>query len=89
MNTKSIPAFIMLVAGAFASILGLINRYENTEFIIMIIIVLLVFYVLGCIVKIILDKNFNGMDKQVQDEQKESEEAKENIEAAEGVKAGE
>ena len=89
MNTKLIPAFIMLLAGAVASILGLINRYETTEFIIMILIVLLVFYVMGCIVKMIVDKNFKGMDKQVQDEQKESEEAKENIESAEGEKAGE
>lgn len=89
MNTKSIPALIMLLAGAIASILGLINRYETTEFIIMLLIVLLVFYVLGCIVKIIVDKNFKGMDEQVQDEQKESEEAKENIESKEGTKADE
>ena len=89
MNTKSIPAFIMLLAGAVASILGLINRYETTEFIIMILIVLLVFYIIGGIVKIIVDKNFKGMDEQVQDEQKESEEAKENIESAEGTKADE
>lgn len=89
MNTKSIPALIMLLAGSIASILGLVNRYETTEFIIMILIVLLVFYVLGCIVKTILDKNFKGMDEQVQDEQKESEEAKENIESTEGTKADE
>ena len=89
MNTKSIPAFIMLLAGAVASILGLINQYETTEFIIMILIVLLVFYIIGGIVKIIVDKNFKGMDEQVQDEQKESEEAKENIESAERTKADE
>ena len=83
MNTKSIPAFIMLFAGAVASILGLINRYETTEFIVMILIVLLVFYFMGCIIKIIVDKNFKGMDEQVQDEQEESEEAKENIESVE------
>ena len=87
MNTKSIPAFIMLLAGAIASILGLMNPYETTEFIIMLIIVLLVFYFLGCIVKLIVDKNFNGIDEQVQDEQEESEEAKENIESADGKKS--
>lgn len=89
MNTKSIPAFIMLLGGAIASILGLINQYETTEFILMILIVLFVFYILGCAIKIVVDKNFQGMDEQVQDEQEESEEAKENIESTEGMNADE
>ena len=89
MNTKTIPAFIMLLGGAIACILGLVNRYETMEFIIMILIVLLVFYVMGCIIKMIVDKNFQGMDEQVQDEQEESEEAKENIESTEQTGADE
>ena len=83
MKTKSIPAFIMLLAGAIACILGILNRYDTTEFVIMLFGVLVIFYFWGCIIKIVIDKNFQGMDKQVQDEQEESEEAKENIESSE------
>lgn len=89
MNTKSIPAFIMLLGGAIACILGLVNGYETMEFIIMVLIVLVVFYFMGCIIKMIVDKNFQGMDEQVQDEQEESEEAKENIESTEQTGADE
>lgn len=83
MKTNSIPAFIMLVGGAFACILGIVNKYETMHFVIMLLAVLCIFYFLGCIVKIIIDKNFQGMDESAQEEQEESEEAKENIESAE------
>jgi len=89
MNTKSIPAFIMLMGGAFACILGILNRYETIHFVTMLLIVLVVFYFMGCMIKIVIDKNFQGMDEQVLDEQEESEEAKENIESTEGKKADE
>ena len=89
MNTKSIPAFIMLIGGALACILGILNRYETIHFVTMLLIVLVVFYFMGCMIKIVIDKNFQGMDEQVLDEQEESEEAKENIESAEGKKADE
>ena len=83
MNTKSIPAFIMLLGGAVACILGILNRYETIHFVTMLFIVLVVFYFMGCIVKIVIDKNFQGMDKQVLDAQEETEETKENIESSE------
>ena len=89
MKTKSIPAFIMLLAGAIACILGIVNGYETMQFITMVLVVLVIFYFMGCIIKIVIDKNFQGMDEQVQDEQEESEEAKENIESAEGKNADE
>ena len=87
MNTKSLPAFIMLLGGALACILGILNRYETIHFVTMLLIVLIIFYIMGCVIKIVIDKNFQGMDEQVQDEQEESEEAKENIESAEGKAA--
>ena len=89
MKTKSIPAFLMLLAGAIACILGIVNGYETMEFITMLLVVLCIFYFIGCIVKIVIDKNFQGMDEQVQDEQEESEEAKENIESTEEKAADE
>ncbi len=82
MKTKQIPAIIMLLAGLIASILGIYNQMDIAAFTKMLLIVLCIFYVLGCIVKIILDKNFPEMTEE--DTEEESEEAdteKENIES--------
>ena len=47
MKTKSIPAILMLVAGAIACILGFVYRYETTQFFTMLLTVLVIFYILG------------------------------------------
>ena len=57
MKTKSIPAILMLLAGALACILGFMYQYETTKFFAMVLIVLVVFYMLGCILKIVIEKN--------------------------------
>ena len=79
MKTKSIPAIIMLVAGAMACIFGFVYQYETTHFFAMVLTVLIIFYILGCIVKIIIDKNFPVEPDQKEGETEESEETKENI----------
>ena len=79
MKTKSIPEILMLVAGALACILGFVYRYETTQFFTMLLIVLVVFYILGCIVKIIIDKNFPVKPVNVMRKTEETEEMKENI----------
>lgn len=68
MKTKQIPAIIMLTAGLVMSIAGVINRMEAVEFLKTLIIVLVVFYVLGCIAKLILDKNFKEEGKEATEE---------------------
>ncbi len=74
MKTKQIPAVIMLVAGFMTSIAGVVNHMETVQFLKTLIIVLVIFYVLGCVVKLILDKNFKeevkevAMDKAVEEE---------------------
>lgn len=83
MKTKSIPAIIMLVAGALACILGFVYQYETTQFFTMVLTVLIVFYVLGCIVKIIIDKNFPVESDKNEENTEESEETKENINSEE------
>ena len=79
MKTKSIPEILMLVAGALACILGFVYRYETTQFFTMLLVVLVVFYILGCIVKIIIDKNFPVEEAEKADTAEETEETKENI----------
>ena len=79
MKTKSIPVILMLIAGAMACILGFVYQYETTHFFAMVLTVLIIFYILGCIVKIIIDKNFPVESDQKEGEAEESEETKENI----------
>lgn len=67
MKTKSIPAIIMLGAGFIACIAGMNAHMEVAEFLKMLFIVLVVFYVLGCIVKLIVDKNFMEMKEETTD----------------------
>jgi len=79
MKTKTIPVIIMLIAGAIACVLGFVYHYETTEFFTMVLTVLVAFYMLGCIVKIIIDKNFPVETEKKPGDTEESEEMKENI----------
>ena len=79
MKTKTLPVILMLVAGAIACILGFVYHYETTDFFAMVLIVLVVFYMLGCIVQGIIDKNFSDFGKEDESLAEESAE-KENIE---------
>lgn len=81
MKTKSIPVTLMLVAGAMACVLGFIYHYETTHFFTMVLTVLIVFYVLGCIVKIIIDKNFPTGQSVEEKAVEETEDMKENIDS--------
>ena len=83
MKTKTIPVMLMLVAGAMACVLGFVYRYESTQFFTMVFTVLIVFYMLGCIVKIIIDKNFPVESDKNEENTEESEETKENINSEE------
>lgn len=89
MKTKSIPVILMLVAGAMACVLGFVYHYETTQFFTMVLTVLVVFYLLGCIVKIIIDKNFSETETEAEEVAEEAQETKENIESEGEKKADE
>lgn len=61
MKTKSIPAIIMLSAGFVACIAGMAAHMEVSDFMKMLLVVLILFYVIGCVVKVIFDRNFAEM----------------------------
>ena len=65
MKTKSIPAIVMLSAGFIACIAGMSAHMEVADFMKMLLVVLLLFYILGCFMQMIIDKNF----KEKQDEE--------------------
>ena len=56
MNTKKVPLFIMLLAGAVACIMTYINHYNLHDMLVVLLIVLIIFLILGLVVKKILDK---------------------------------
>lgn len=58
MNTKPIPAIVMLMAGFTACLAGMNAHMEVADFLKMLLIVLIVFYILGCMIKAVMDKNF-------------------------------
>lgn len=56
MNTKKIPAIVSLLAGLLALIVTYIGKLEFVEILTILFIVLLSFYILGCIVKAVIEK---------------------------------
>ena len=62
MKTKPIPAIIMLTAGFVACIVGILQHFSFGTYVKTLLLVLIGFYLLGCIVKLVLDKGFRVMD---------------------------
>ena len=84
MKTNSVPAIIMLVAGLIDSILSIYYRLPFLRFMEQLLIVLIIFYVIGIIVKIVLDRNFKDMDDEEKNEEDEPEDAAQTEQDAEG-----
>ncbi|MBD5550730.1 MAG: hypothetical protein HDQ96_06060 [Lachnospiraceae bacterium] len=70
---RLIPPFIMLTAGAITSILMVVRGCELHEFLARLLLILLVFYILGCLLKGILDiiDRQNKSPEPVEDENSE------------------
>ena len=62
MKTKPIPAIIMLTAGFVTCIVGIVQHFSFGTYVKTLLLVLIGFYLLGCIVKLVLDKGFRVMD---------------------------
>ncbi|MDD7643794.1 MAG: hypothetical protein PUK75_15235 [bacterium] len=67
MNTKPIPAIIMLTAGFVTCIIGIVQHDDFGVFVKKLFLILIAFYLLGCIVKLVLDKGFLVMDDPLSD----------------------
>lgn len=64
MKTKQVPAIVMLIAGFFTCIVSIFQHMEVGQFLKLLFIVLVSFYILGCVIKIILDRNFTETTNQ-------------------------
>ncbi len=56
MKTKDVPAIIMLLAGGVYCLFGIIYKIPLMEFLIHLLIILLVFWMFGGIIRMILDR---------------------------------
>ena len=73
MNRRTMPFILMLVAGAFACVMTYINEYSIIDKLLVLSIVMFVFYLLGALMKKVLDY----FDKQNEEKRKAEEEARE------------
>lgn len=55
MNRNNFPLVLMLVAGAVTCVINLIRQYPMPGQLVVLFVVLVVFYLLGCIIKWTLD----------------------------------
>ena len=55
MNTKNVPVLIMLIAGSITSIIAYIFHYPLKTMLWVLLVVLLLFYFVGCMIKNLLD----------------------------------
>lgn len=74
MKTKSIPAIVMLAAGFVTCVAGILTHMESIRFFKVLIAVLIIFYIIGCVAKVIIDRNFKEMEEETTDGKAVSEE---------------
>ncbi|MCM1282130.1 MAG: hypothetical protein NC180_08830 [Muribaculaceae bacterium] len=60
-RTNLLPALIMLTAGAIDCVVSIIGHLSMLEFTRRLLIVLVIFYILGSVVKLVVDINFPQM----------------------------
>lgn len=67
-KTRMIPPLLMLVAGAITSIITYVYNYEIKVMLFTLLFVLIVFYILGVVVKRILDSLAAQLEKSLKEE---------------------
>ena len=74
MKTKEIPAVVMLIAGGVYCLLGIFCKIPLMDFLVQLLVVLLVFWILGGIVRMVLDHFIGEIEEEAQEEEEEAEE---------------
>ncbi len=77
-RTKYIPSIISLAAGLIASIAAIINNYSSLETMIVVLIALIVFYIIGSIIRYIANKMLVIPEPEEETESEEEENSEEN-----------
>ena len=81
MKTNGVPAMVMLLAGFVDCLIAIRTHMTLGSFTRQLFLVLLIFYIIGCVVKIILDRNIDKMEdvKTVEDESQEEKATEDDI----------
>lgn len=84
MKTNYVPAIVMLLAGGVYCLLGIFYQIPLWEFSIQLLIVLIIFWIIGGIIRIVLDKYMGEIEEKSEgtEEAEESEESSEDTEDA-------
>ena len=72
MKTKPIPAIVMMTAGLITCFLCIGNQVSTSDFLKRLLLVLILFYILGIILKGVLDFSFNRKEDQDLTEKEDS-----------------
>ena len=72
MNRKNMPLFLMLIAGACTCIVTLVRSYSVLASLVALFAVMLLFYCLGSVIRLMLDQ----FDRQNEEKAKQEEEEK-------------
>ena len=84
MKTKDIPAIVMLLAGAVYCLIGIRYQIPLMDFLVQLLIVLLIFWIIGGIVRMVLDRFMGEIeDKSKSEEDEETEEKDADVEETE------
>ena len=82
---RNVPAVITLLAGFVVSVIMIMNKFSLVNFLWVLVCVMAGFYVAGVIVRRILNKTFEALNKEEQSE--DSDESDESGEDGEGEKS--
>ena len=74
MKTKEVPAIVMLIAGGVYCLLGILCKIPLMDFLVQLLVVLLVFWILGGIIRMVLDHFIGEIEEEAQEEEEEAEE---------------
>ena len=81
MNRKNMPLLLMLIAGACTWIVTLVRSYSLLASLVALFTVMLLFYCLGSVIRLLLDR-FRQNEEKAKQEQEEKEKALQEEEAA-------
>lgn len=68
MNRNNLPLILMLTAGAVTCVINLIRQYSTLSQLIVLFVVLVLFYIMGCGIKWTLDYFDEQNEKRISDE---------------------
>lgn len=83
MKTRQIPAILMLVAGLITCIISFLSKVELIRFLINLSIILVVFFVLGEVIRYIIDINFATKEEKEETQEEETEQVEQETDSKE------